>query len=92
MPLGVSVIKCFKKVRQETLRKNPLTCISNQMGQESLVGKLWRGFFLGHFTESFKFQVGLTKTRKSRRYGEIYSTRPFFVVSGSQGVENKETN
>ena len=44
--LGVLAIKCVEKVRQKTLRKNPLTCISNQMGRESLVGKLSRGIIL----------------------------------------------
>ena len=46
MPLGVSAIKCDEKVRQKTLRKNPLTCISNRKGTESLVGKLSRGIIL----------------------------------------------
>ena len=46
IPLGVSAIKCVEKVRQKTSRKNPLTCISNQMGRESLVGKLSRGIIL----------------------------------------------
>ena len=53
MPLGVLAIKCVETVRQKTLRKNPLTCISNQMGRESLIGKLSRGIFLGHITENF---------------------------------------
>ena len=55
MPLGVSAIKCVEKVQQKTLRfkKNPLTCISNQMGRESLIGKISRGIFLGRVTENF---------------------------------------
>ena len=74
-------------MRQKTLRKSPLTCITNQIGRVSHVGKLSRGIFLGQATENFKFQLGLTETRKLKRYAEIYSTRPFFVASGPQGVK-----
>ena len=48
MPLGLSAIKCVEKGRQKTLRKNPLTCISNQMSPEKLLGKL---AFEGHHPE-----------------------------------------
>ena len=54
MPLGVSAIKCVEKVRQKTLIKNPLTCISNPMGRENFV----------YLTSYLKGDLNASRTRR----------------------------
>ena len=90
MPFGgVSAIKCVEKVLQKTLRKNPLTCVSNQMGRESLVGKLssaLRNFFY------FSLNEQKQGNRDFKRYAKIYLTLLFFMASIPQWVGHKEAH